>query len=502
MTSPKPEAPELDRVLSNQALRLGRRPFLRLSDGQWSWVEVDDRVARIATGLLDRGVGPGRVVMTAGGRTSTQLFAWFAAQRIGAVWAPLNPLLSGRPLTSVVATAAPDIVVTDPTSLREIASLGLETVDVDDLAAAGRESWSPQRLPASGRAKLMFTSGTTGEPKGVVWSRRCEVVWAHAYATELLDVDEGDGLYTCLPVSHVTGQGTVMSALLRGAVLTLGESFSPFRFWDEVGAARARRFTFVGTILSTLLKRRPSGAERDHQLDRIIGAGAPIQRWAEIEERFGVAIVETWGQTESAGCYTRPTSLPQRPGSIGRPGDRFEVHLDDPDRGSELLLRPTDRGAIFDGYLRSDGSIESPYDGHGWYHTGDVMRRGADGDLEFIVRNRESIRRRGEIIASVPIEEAAMEHPALTDAAAVAVATDDGVDEEIKLCFTTAGPAVDPAELHRFLRDRLPSHMVPRYLEAVSEMPKTPSTRVQKFKLRATVDGAWDARKRRPHPSR
>ncbi|MCP5035862.1 MAG: ATP-dependent acyl-CoA ligase [Actinomycetia bacterium] len=504
---------DLSTVLHQRAERFGSQPFLRLvgarsePDQTLSWAETEELVARVGGGLMARGhePGSGSVIMTAGGLASTQLVVWLACQRIGAVWAPLNPLLRAKPLTDIVAQAKPDLIVTD----RAVAETpAVPKLDIDSLAA-GHEVAQPATVGPLGQglgAKLMFTSGTTGQPKGVVWNRRCEALWAQAYATELLDVDEGNGLFTCLPLAHVTAQGTVASALLTGATMTLADGFAPFSFWDQIRGAEARRFTFVGTILSTLIRAKPKpGSDRDHQLDRIVGAGAPPPYWAEIEDRFGVEIMETWGQTESAGCYTKPSSLPQRPGSIGRPTDRFEARLVPLNgsigdgRGGELLIRPTSRGAIFDGYLRPDGSLESPYDADGWYHTGDLVRLGDDGDLEFVTRQRESIRRRGEIIASTPIEEAAATHPQVAEAAAIAVPAGDGVDEEIKLCITTFGPEpVSPVELHRFLRQHLPAFMVPRYIQHLTQLPKTPSTRVQKFKLDGGVEGAWDARNR-PH---
>jgi len=529
MPLPPPSHPPLDlaALLPAQAERFGQRPFLRLTSGdsggenrELSWAETEDLVARVAGGLLERGHGDGSTIVTAGGAPSTQLAVWFACHRIGATWAPLNPLLRGAPLAAIVGQAKPDLLVTDSATgqdtdaIKNVASAG-----VDDLLTGPACAEPPVALSPELRAKLMFTSGTTGNPKGVVWNRRCEAVWAGAYANELLDVDEGDGIYTCLPLAHVTAQGTVLAALARGAILTLADGFSPFTFWDQIRAADARRFTFVGTILSTLARAKPKPTDRDHNIDRIVGAGAPPSRWHDIEARFGVQIMETWGQTESAGCYTMPRTLPQRPGSIGRPTERFEVHLDDPSGGSELLIRPTALGAIFDGYLRPDSSLESPYDNDGWYHTGDLIRRGGDGDLEFVTRQRESIRRRGEIIPSAPIEDAALTHHAVTEAAAVAVPAGGDVneiDEEIKLCVVLApgpldaaesdaghraldsdpGEAFDPAELHRHLREQLPGFMVPRWIEIVTALPKTPSTRVQKFKLGRGVENAWDARRR------
>ena len=487
---------DLTTVLSRQAELLGDHRFLTTAEGTLTWRETDDAVARLAGALHERGFGVGARLVTSGGKPQNQILCWLACQRLGSVWVPLNPLLTGSPLDAILAQARPDAILVDHDS-------SLVGLDVEMLLSTG-SPMTGEGAPPEALAKIMFTSGTTGNPKGVVWSRRCEAVWATSYAAELLDVDEGDGIYTCLPVSHVTGQGTVLAALLRGARLTIGNGFSPFRFWDEVRAAEARRFTFVGTILSTLAKTKRRPDDRDHGVDRIVGAGAPVAAWREVEDRFGVEIMETWGQTETAGCYSWPRSLPQRPGSVGQPSDRFEIRLDDP-TGSELLLRPAEHGAIFDGYLRADDTLETPYDADGWYHTGDVMKLGPDGHLEFVVRLRESIRRRGEIIASVPIEEAALTHPEVLEAAAVAVPDDDGTDDEIQLCVVLAGssgasgPGLDGADLHRYLRYRLPGFMVPRFIAIVDGLDKTPSTRIQKFKLHR-LETAWDARHRHRTP--
>lgn len=503
-------------VLGAKAEELGSQVFLRSGDllsspAEISYAEMDELVGQVALaaggGLATGGRSQRRAprIMTIGGDAIDQAAVWLACQRLGAVWAPLNSLLSGAALDQVLAMAQPDLIVS-PRDL-SIATEHPEPVRFSQLVQDGSGGGlsNPEHMPQpDDQAKLMFTSGTTGDPKGVVWSRRCEAMWAESYANELLDVSTGSSLFTCLPLAHVTAQGTVMAALLRGATLAVAPEFLPFVFWDQIRAVQATRFTYVGTILATLARRRPLASDRQHPVDRIVGAGAPVAQWRQIEERFGVTIVETWGQTESAGCYSRPDSLPQRPGSVGVVPDRFEVAFDrddepiaDPAVVGELLIRPTEGGAIFDGYLLADGSIESPYDDEGWYHTGDRMKLADDGHLEFVVRQRESIRRRGEIIAATPIEDAALQHAAISEAAVIAVRSDDGVDEEIKLCAVADGPPPEPAELHRFLRDRLPRFMVPRYIQFLDGLPKTGSTRIQKFKLDAGTTSAWDARHRR-----
>lgn len=500
---------DLSAVLGQRAQSLGEQTFLRLADGELSWRETDERAARLASVFHAMGYGTDSVVMAMGDNSCAQVLTWFACQKLGAVFAPINPQLSGEPLERILAHTGASIIVAGENHLQVVMTAMAGHDHLRHIIAESRLNqliddhppWRRGAIPLDpdGRAKLMYTSGTTGDPKGVVWTRRCESIWAAAYATELLDVEQGEGIFTCLPLAHVTAQGTVLAAMQRGAVLTLANGFSPYSFWDQIRDANARRFTFVGTILAALAKVKPKATDRDHPVDRIVGAGAPIGQWRAIEDRFGVDIMETYGQTETAGCYTMPASLPQAPGSIGRPTARFEVRVDDP-AGSELLLRPLSGGAIFDGYLQEDGSLESPYDDEGWYHTGDIVTERPDGDLGFVARERESIRRHGEIIASTPIEEAAMSHIAIREAAAVAVPSEDGTDEDIKLCVVIDHEdPPDLAELHNFLRDKLPRFMVPRYIERFASFPTTASTRIQKYKLGQNTDNAWDARHRRDH---
>jgi crotonobetaine/carnitine-CoA ligase len=350
----------------------------------------------------------------------------------------------------------------------------------------------------------MYTSGTTGTPKGVLWSRHCEATWASAYVG-LLGIDEGEGAYCCLPLFHVTCQGTVLGTLLRGGRLTVDARFSAFRFWSRIREADAAVFTFVGTILSVLAKRAPRPDDADNPVRRILGAAAPVDLWREIERRFDVEIVETWGQTETASCWTSPAQLPQRPGTVGRANERWEARIVDdegeevgPGAVGELWMRPRQAHVMFEGYVGPEGVTDEAWTPDGWYRTGDLLVRDHDGDFAFRGRLREAIRRRGEMIAAGEIEAAALSHPEVLEAAAVGVPADDWGEEEVKLCVVL-GPdgGISPPELVAFLAERLPRFMVPRYVDVRAEMPKTPSTRVQKYRLSAEgAAGAWDARAR------
>jgi len=512
----------LAEILEGQAARLGPKPFLVLPDARLSFADADDLANRTANVLDNVGCGQGDIVMARCDNGWAAVATWFACAKLGAVFMPVNALLTGDPLGNVMAAAGASVVVCDAHLLPALDAVrerlpALDTVLVagsppasvpsdlsfDRLVDAAPATRPPRPADDPGApAKLMYTSGTTGAPKGVLWSRHCEATWAAAYV-DLLGIDEGEGSYCCLPLFHVTCQGTVVGTLLAGGRATVDAGFNAFRFWTRIRQSEAAVFTFVGTILSVLAKRPARHDDADNPVRRILGAAAPVDLWAEIERRFGVEIVETWGQTETASCWTSPGPLPQRPGTVGRPNARWEPRIVDGNGEEvpagvvgELWMRPRQAHVMFEGYLGAEGVTDEAWTADGWYRTGDLLSRDAAGDFSFRGRLREAIRRRGEMIAAGEIEAAAMSHPDVVEAAAVGVPADEWGEEEVKLCVVPAvDTAISPPALVAFLAERLPRFMVPLYVEVRADMPKTPSTRVQKYLLSAEgTAGAWDAR--------
>ncbi len=518
-------------VLERQAARLGPRPFLTLPDATLTYAETDELANRVADGLALSGLGPGDIVMARCTNSVPMVATWFACMKLGAVFMPVNSLLSGEPLRRVMAHAGGTTAVCSAElypalaevraglpRLRQVVVAGAtsqdqppDTLRWDALVGRGSPAPPPPLAPdPAAPAKLMYTSGTTGTPKGALWSRTCEATWARSYGDELVPLAEGEAAFCCLPLAHATCQGTTLAALWRGGRITVEAGFNPYGFWRRLREAEAGMFTFVGTILSVLARRPRQDDDLDNPVRRALGSGAPREVWAELEERFGLRIVDVWGQTETASCWTLPSRLPQRPGTIGRPSERFETRIVDEDgvdvadgmRG-ELWIRPRRPHVMFEGYLveagpgaTPTGRVVPPWDDEGWYHSGDLVVQETDGELAFAGRRRDAIRRRGEMIAAGDIEEAALTHPEVFEVAAVGVAVDGGADEEIKLCVVARpGARVDPPALHELLRRLLPKFMVPRYIEVRDSLPKTPTTRVQKYLLREeAVAAAWDAR--------
>lgn len=523
-------------IIEDRAAELASLPFLVMVDGRLSYGETDELANRTANALAGVGVATGDIVMARCGNATPMVATWFGCNKLGAVFMPVNPLLTGEPLRRVMAHAGAKVAVCDQQLLAELAEVraglpALETILVaretpavprprDTCSFAALVEAAPSARPPpleddpAAPAKLSYTSGTTGTPKAVVWSRACEATWARCYGDELIPIAPGESTYCCLPLSHITCQGTMLATMWRGGRITVDDGFDPFGYWNRVRRAEASVFSYVGTLLSVLGRRPERSGDADNPVWRVLGSAAPIELWRDIERRFGLEIAETWGQTETASCWTRPESMPQRPGSVGRPSSRFESRLVGPDGTElgpglpgELWIRPNQAHVMFEGYLAPGGVSSASvsredWTDEGWYRTGDVLVRLDDGELSFVGRQREAIRRRGEMIPAGDVEEAALSHPAVAEAAAVGVTADDGVEDEIKLCVVPEpGEPLDPGELHAYLCRRLPRFMQPRYVEVRPELPKTPSTRVQKYRLRQEGPAnAWDSRPRYSPP--
>jgi carnitine-CoA ligase len=499
------------------------RECLVLPDATLSYGEVDRLADATALALLERGVSEGDVVATLCDNGSAIVATWFACLKIGAVFAPLNASLSGDPLAHVIARAAPRLLVCDAAVAHAARNRrsertgpthtlvagggvppGCEAFETAVERAGSKAPPAPVDNPAAA-ARLMFTSGTTGESKGVLWSRNAETLHAVHYGDELVRTAPGETAYTCLPLFHVTAQGTLLGTMLRGGRMAVDRRFEPMRFWARTRALDAVFFPYVGTIISTLMSRPRRRNDFDNPVRRAMGSATPAGLWDAFEHRFGVALEDVWGQTETASCWTHAGAGGPVAGTVGVPCDRFEArieHLDGREarvgETGELRIRPFEDHVIFDGYARADAPPEAATE-DGWYRTGDLLSRDAAGVLTFHGRLREAIRRRGETIAPVEIESVALQHPSILEAAAIGVPADDGVEDEILLCVVMR-PAAEtaPADVHAFLTNRLPRFMVPRFVRIETRLPKTSTTRIRRLALRdAGRSGAWDARPRR-----
>lgn len=302
-----------------------------------------------------------------------------------------------------------------------------------------------------------------------------------------------------LPLFHTNPQMyALMSALTVGCSLIVRPRFSAGAFFEDAKRFGATGFTFVGTVLS-ILAIRHEGEGRDHALRFAIGGGSPPDVWRAVHERFGLRIHELYGMTEIGGWVACNTVADYRFGSCGRIRPSMDVRIFDaddrelaPGEAGEIVVRPREPNVILSGYYRKPEALAEASRNF-WFHTGDRGAIDADGYLWFHGRTKELIRRAGEMISPVEIETKLRAMAGVEDCAAVGV-PDDIQGEEIKVAVVSAS-GLRPEAIAQFLGERVPGHMVPRYVEFVESIPRTETEKVQRGKLQYLGDSVHDLRR-------
>ena len=475
------------------------RVWLRTDGRSFTFSEAHTLVERAASAMTRLGVGRGDLVLATARNTPECLFAWLATTCAGAIVVAVNPLAGDRELTALIRQVHPRLVVTDADAPEAVRDAGAVSVDVAALYAEAAGPGPRNRPEPDDPAALIPTSGTTGRSKLVTQTHR-----AYAMAGEgfpwWMELGPEDRLMTSLPLFHVNAPAySVLGSIAARAGLVLLPRFSASTFLDSARRHGATEFNAIGAMLEILM-RQP---EREDDADTSIrlcytGPSPPEARQIEIERRFGLRIVCGYALSESPYGMIWPHGT--RPyGTLGtvRQHPRLGVvnearvvsergEVPDGEVGELELRNP----AVMRGYWDMPEETAEVLRPDGWLRTGDLVRRNADGTYTFVGRRKEVIRRRGENVAPAEIEEALMTHAEVTDAAVIGVPS-DLTEEEIKAFVAVTDPgAADLASIREAAAALLTPFKVPRYLEAVAELPHTPTGRVAKHELPRERTGA------------
>ena len=467
-------------------------------------------VEELAAIYRQAGYGVGHRLATLLENRPEHVFHKLALNSIGVCCVPINPDYRAAEIAYLIEHSEPDLVLTVGSRqalMQEALALSPHrprVISSDEFAAPLAKASQPARdarpFPET-PASILYTSGTTGRPKGCVLSHGYEVASGAWYAS--LGGSAGlrpcqDRVYNPLPLYHVNSAVvSLMGTILTGNCQIQPDRFSPHRWWREVTETRASIVHYLGVIAPLLLNQPASDFERRHKIRYGIGAGIEPQLHRAFEQRFGFPLIEIWGMTEMVRVLAdnfEPRQLGTRAFGRAVPGVDVRV-VDDTDgdvsdgEPGEMLVRhsaETPRRGCFSGYLKDQAATEAAWRG-GWFHTGDVVWRGADGMLHFVERKKNIIRRSGENIAAAEVEAVLLTHPDVQQAAVMAV-QDELRDEEVLACVVLKRKIVEneaAMALFRHCNERLAYYKAPGWLHIVACLPTTGTQKIQKHNIYA-----------------
>lgn len=430
---------------------------------------------------------------------------WLALNKLGLSVVPINPDLRTAELAYLIGHSAPAlIVVTEPrvADLQAAAPIPVSVIaDGEDLPPprAGSVTAEP-RTGAAREAAVLYTSGTTGKPKGCVLSSTYFLMASDWYCglDGIVSLrEDGERMITPLPVFHMNAMAaSFMGMLTVAGCLTVLDRFHPRSWWDDVRAARATCLHYLGVMPSILMKAEATAQDRDHQIRFGFGAGVDPALHAPFEHRFGFPLCEGWAMTETGLATAITNNRRDRlvgQSSLGVPGPDMEMRVvaeDGSDAGpetpGELLVRragTNPREGFFSHYYKDPDATAEAW-ANGWFHTGDIVRLDAEGRVFFVDRKKNVIRRSGENIAAVEVESVLMSHPDIL-AAGVAPVPDAIRGDEVFACLTVADPSAETAQaIARWALSQMAYYKVPGHIAFVDALPLTPTQKIQRAKLK------------------
>jgi len=498
-------------ILQAGAASLGNAPFLHFRDESISFGEMDERSNRAANLLREIGVRRGDKVCLMIGNRPEFLELWFGLAKLGAIMVPIETSL-GRNAASYIASHSDATVfaVEDSAYLAIEEPLGKlpkirKRIWVGGVGGAppgflhfretlGSFSRTAARLPPvvpTDVMSIVYTPGTTGPPKGAMISQRNYCHAGSVWAGQVVRATARDVFYTAQPLAHVQTQTlSVVGALAGRCRLVLEDGFVPGTFFDGIRRHGATVFTYTGPMIESLMRLKPRQDDGANPARLAFGGAVAGAAARAFGVRFGVEMVEGFHLSECGGMCIANFGAGAREGSIGKPLSSYEVKVfDEFDEelptglSGEIVLRPTTPESAFLGYYREhDRTAENM--ANGWFHTGDRGYVDTEGYFFFIDRKADCIRRGGEVFPCTEVERIVNGNPKVLESAALGVLSEPD-DEDVRVFLVPRhGMDVSHDEIVAWCSDRMPSHLVPRYVEIVPELPKTATGGIRKHELR------------------
>ena len=510
--------PTIAGVLSTRAAACPDEPFVKC-EGEWrSLADIDAASGRVAGGLAALGVSKGDRIGFLLSTREELVVLFFACAKVGAVFVPLNIYLKGRFLEHQLSDAGVSVLVVDEEGLLAAKPVLEQTsvkhvVTVDDIDEAGVGVLTYRQLDCSAQltsvvtrsprelAAIVYTSGTTGAPKGCMLSDGYLIQLPRAQR-EAEWLVPGDRIFTTWPMFHVSGVNALLCALTERASICLKPRFSASTFMAEAKADGATVVYGVGPMASAILAQPPSPSDADCAMRMALFVPLTVDLQEKFERRFNTPVIaEAYGQTEVSPFTLSSVSGPRKRNSVGRCVSYLEVAIvDENDMAvpngavGEIVVRPTRPDVyFFQGYWNNLQATANAFRNL-WHHTGDCGSIDEAGFVYFVGRKSDSVRRRGENVSAFEVENAIVDHPAVERVAVTAVPSPLGEDDIRATILLAPGATIEPEEFFAFLHNNLPYFAVPRYVDVRSDFPVNALGKVMKHELRSEglPADAWD----------
>jgi crotonobetaine/carnitine-CoA ligase len=503
-------------VVERAAILYGEKTFLYVNNEEVSFTTLHEMSGKAANAFKNLGIKKGDKVALFLPNCKEFVYAWIGLNKLGALMVPINTFFKEIETTFVINNSDSKIVITDSKTVDMILSIRsecelLETIIVVDKSNSPNvitfnemiqnESpyISPVEILQDDDAAILYTSGTTGNPKGCVVSQSYYLVNAKLWL-EHQELTSEDCFLTPLPFFHMNPQIlTTMGALTIGASVVLLDRFHPKTWWEDVARYKVTQFHYLGVMPAILNALPSSPLDNAHNVRLCLGAGISYKFHESFEKRYGLQTLEVFGMTETGLNLITPIRGDRKlgTGSMGKvlPGIQAKVVNEDDNEfpigtAGELVLKEENRpegSSMMKKYYKNEEATKEAWR-NGWFHTGDIARQDVEGFFYFVDRKKDIIRRSGENISSMEIEDCVRTHPKVVDAAAIPF-PDPIREQEVRVCIILktdeSSATVHGEEIVNWCSERLAYFKVPRYIEFVSEFPKTASQKVQKAVLRS-----------------
>lgn len=495
--------------------------FIKFEDRDLTYLEFHESGNRAANALSSLELNKGDTCAVMLPNSPEFLAVWLGLTRLGVIEVPVNTEYRGALLIHVLNQAKCRALVISAQWLERVQEMAPELRFLKHIVIVGdakdeftmgqiqcysysmlmeKAESTPikEKAEAHDPSLILFTSGTTGPSKGAILSHKANFTLAKT-CCELMKYGSDDRLFTVFPLYHVNARyATVLAALVAGSSVVMHNRFSASKFWDICRREQITAFNYMGSLITILMKQPEKDDDAVNPVRMIQGAPCPAELYDAFQKRFNIKITEAYGSTE-LGVVTVNRAESFRKGSCGQAVPLFEIEIHDesdrpcpPHRAGEIVVRPKEPFTMFSGYYGMDEATVKCWQNL-WFHTGDRGKMDEDGYFYFLDRKKDVVRRRGENISSYEVERVINDHPKVQESAVVGVPSELTEEEVLAVIVVKENETLEPEDLLQYCQRHLPSFSLPAYIRMVKEFPRTPSQRIEKYKLReeGVTEDTW-----------